>query len=413
MSGCDRVRAERLRRWHAARRVLAVRLDDAGDVLLTTPALAAIRHTLPGVHLALLASPAGAALAAHVPVLDQVIAFDAAWAQPERPEAAEGVWSELGQRESRLVDHLAEQRYDAAVIFTACTQSALPAALLCRLAGIPLRLAHSREQPYALLSDWLPEADVVAQGMRHEVARQLALVASVGLHGQDDRLLLRFSTDHVARLRTRMAAAGLDPARPYFVVHPGASAAAARYPAERFGAAAEAVARDSGCCAVFSGDAADVPLVAQARQAMTRPSGSLAGQLGLGELAALIAGAQVLVANHGCAAHIAAAVGTPLVDLHALTYPPQAPWRARSRVLHHDVPCRHCQKASCPEGHHDCLRRIEPQAVAAATLELMGPGPGLPLRGSAADGDWPALPALVALAAAAERGPRAGGVAAA
>jgi len=128
MSGCDRARAERLRRWHAARRVLAVRLDDAGDVLLTTPALAAIRHTLPDVHLALLASPAGAALAAHVPVLDQVIAFDAAWAQPERSDAAEGVWSELGQRESRLVDHLAEQRYDAAVIFTACTQSALPAA---------------------------------------------------------------------------------------------------------------------------------------------------------------------------------------------------------------------------------------------------------------------------------------------
>ena len=373
-------RADALRRWHAVRNVLAVRLDNLGDLLMTTPALAAIRHTLPAARITLLASPSGAAAAAHVPVIDEVIAFDAPWVKRPRPGAGDDEVRELGQLESRLVDALAERRFDAAIVFTVCTQSALPAALLCRLAGIPRRLAHSRENPYGLLTDWVPESDVVGDGMRHEVARQLGLVAWVGLHPQDDRLLFRFGVEHVTRLRTHMAAVGLDPARPYFVVHPGASAASRRYPAERFGSAAETIARDSGCQAVFTGDAGEHALVEQARSRMTAPSVSLAGRLGLGELAALIAGAQLLVANNTGPVHIAAAVDTPVVDLYALTNPQHTPWKVRSRVLNRDVPCRHCLKSECPMGHHDCLRLVEADEVAQAALELMGPLPGLPLH---------------------------------
>jgi lipopolysaccharide heptosyltransferase II len=373
-----RAKADALRRWHAVRNVLAVRLDNLGDLLMTTPALAAIRHTLPAARITVLASPSGAAAAAHVPVIDEVIAFDAAWVKPPRP--GDGEAQALGQLESRLVDELAERRFDAAIVFTVCTQSALPAALLCRLAGIPLRLAHSRENPYGLLTDWVPESDVIGESMRHEVARQLGLVAWVGLHPQDDRLLFRFGIEHVTRLRMRMAAVGLDPARPYFVVHPGASAASRRYPAERFGAAAEMVARDSGSQAVFTGDAGEHALIEQARARMTQPSVSLAGRLELGELAALIAGAQLLVANNTGPVHIAAAVNTPVVDLYALTNPQHTPWKVRSRVLNRDVPCRNCLKSVCPMGHHDCLRLVEPAEVAQAALELMGPGPGLPLR---------------------------------
>ena len=383
-----RAKADALRRWHAVRNVLAVRLDNLGDVLMTTPALAAIRHTLPAARLTLLGSPAGVAVAAHVPVIDDAIAFEAAWVKHPRADG-EGA-HDLGQHESRLVDRLAERRFDAAIVFTVCTQSALPAALLCRLAGIPLRLAHSRENPYALLTDWVAECDVVGADMRHEVARQLALVAAVGFHAQDDRLLFRFGVEHVRRLRERLAEAGLDPARPYFVVHPGASAPSRRWPAERFGAAAELIAEGSGCDVVFTGDSGEHALVEAARQAMTRPSVSLAGRLELGELAALIAGAQLLVANNTGPVHVAAAVGTPVVDLYALTNPQHTPWKVRSRVLNHDVPCRHCLKSVCPMGHHDCLRRVAPDEVARASLELMGPGPALPLRTRASCAGVPA-----------------------
>ena len=64
-------------RWHAARNVLAVRLDNLGDLLMTTPALAAVRCSLPKARLTLLTSTSGAALAPHLPVVDDVIAFEA------------------------------------------------------------------------------------------------------------------------------------------------------------------------------------------------------------------------------------------------------------------------------------------------------------------------------------------------
>lgn len=355
-------------RWRSARSVLAVRLDNLGDVIMTTPALAAIRRGLPQARIALLASRAGTAVAQHLPMVDEAIRFDAPWIKS--PGAVDEA-QDFGLRENELIDQLRARRFDAAIIFTVCTQSALPAALWCRLAGIPLRLAHSRENPYGLLTNWIIDNEVVADGMRHEVERQLALVAAVGLHPTDEHLVFEPGAAHTEQCRQRMAAAGVDPARRYFIVHPGATAASRRYPAEWFGTAAEAISRQTGSVAIYTGSASEQALIDAARERMTQPSFSLAGRLELGEFAALIAGAQVLVTNNTGPVHIAAALGTPVVDLYALTNPQHTPWKVACRVLNHSVPCRNCLKSVCPEGHHDCLRRVEPQAVAAAALELM------------------------------------------
>ncbi len=377
MSHQPRPDAATSRRWRSARNILAVRLDNLGDVLMTTPALSAIRETLPEARLTMLASPSGAALARHLPAVDEVIAFEAPWVK----HASASAEPTFGDAEARMLATLAERRFDAAIIFTVCTQSALPAALFCRMAGIPLRLAHSRENPYALLTDWIPDTDTVGDGMRHEVERQLALVAAVGFVPRHERLRFRFEAEHVRRLRRRMAAAGFDSRQPYFVVHPGATAPSRRYPAARFGAAADLIVRESGCAAIYTGTRGEENLVEEARDQMSGKAISLAGQLDLGELGALIGGARVLVANNTGTVHIAAALETPVVDLYALTNPQHTPWKVRAHVLSHDVPCRNCLKSDCPVGHHDCLRKIEPQAVAEASLDLMDAEvePGVPL----------------------------------
>jgi lipopolysaccharide heptosyltransferase II len=372
---------ERQRRWQAVKRVLAIRLDNLGDLLMTTPALVALRASLPQARITLLASRAGAALASHVPVVDEVLPFDAPWVK--RPAGVLEQALPLGQAEAELVQRLAAQRFDAAVIFTVCTQSALPAALLCLQAGIPLRLAYSRENPYELLTDWIHDTEVPADGMRHEAQRQLDLVHHVGLQADAQRLLFRYRVEEALDMRHKFERAGGDLTRPYFVVHPGATAASRRWPAERFGQAAQALVDATGCQAVFSGGADEEPLVRQALAAM-RDGGagavSLVGQLALGELASLIAGAQVTLCNNSAPAHLAAALDAPVVVLYALTNPQHTPWQARSRVLNHPVPCRHCLKSVCPERHHDCLERVPPQDVVQAALELMGPLPGVPLH---------------------------------
>jgi lipopolysaccharide heptosyltransferase II len=265
-----------------------------------------------------------------------------------------------------ILQRLKAERFDAAVVFTVYSQNPLPAAYLCYLADIPLRLAHCRENPYQLLSDWVPDPEP-ASAVRHEVQRQLDLVAAVGARTANRQL--SFSVPRAAREMVRGLLAGLP--RPVVVIHPGASAASRRYPPEQFARAADLVIAETGCQAVFTGDAGEAELVQSVQARMLQPSHSLVGRLELAELGALIDEADLLISNNTAPAHIAAAVGTPVVDLYALTNPQHTPWQARSRVLSHDVPCRNCYKSTCPQGHHDCLKRVAPEAVASAAMELL------------------------------------------
>src|SRR5262249_33845045 len=98
---------------------------------------------------------------------------------------------------------------------------------------------------------------------------------------------------------------------------------------------------------------------------------SLAGELNLEQLGAMISLADVLVVNNTGPAHLGAAVGTPVVNIYAQTNPQHTPWRVSSRVLTFDVPCKNCFKSICPENHNNCLRLIEPSRVVEAVLDLL------------------------------------------
>ncbi|MBW8848079.1 MAG: glycosyltransferase family 9 protein [Burkholderiales bacterium] len=334
---------------------------------MTTPAIAAVRETLPDAHLALLAAPSARALRPHLPMLDEVIAFDAPWV---KAGAAALQGQPVGAAESALLQQLLRTRFDAAILFTVCTQSALPAALLCRLAGIPLVLAHARERAYGLLSDEVPDHEQIAIGMRHEVQRQLDLVAHVGMHTCDEGLRFALREQDSDAAHGLLQAAGVDLTQPYVLLHPGASAASRRYPAAAYGVAAALMQRD-GLQVVLCAGPDEAGLLDEAATAMAGAGPALPPLRELGTLAALVQGARVLVANNSGPAHLAAALGTPVVDLYALTNPQHTPWRVRAQVLNHDVPCRNCLQSVCAQGHHDCLRRVAPRQVADAALALM------------------------------------------
>ncbi|HZP42039.1 MAG TPA: glycosyltransferase family 9 protein [Candidatus Binatia bacterium] len=355
--------------WSSAARVLAVRLDALGDVLMTTPALRALRAAVPGRRLTLLTSRAGAGAALLVPEVDEVLVYDAPWMKATPLRTASGV-------DRAVLDRLRALRFEAAVVFTVYTQSALPAALLCYLARIPVRLAHARENPYQLLTDWVREWEP-EHGIRHEVRRQLDLVATIGCRTADERLALRVPPAAARRAAALLDRLGVDRRRPWVMLHPGASAPSRRYAAAGFAAAAEHLAAATGCQLVFTGTVAERALVERIRGAARAPSVSLAGRLSVAELAAAIAMASLLIANNTGPVHIAAAVGTPVVDLYALTNPQHTPWQVPARVLTHDVPCKYCYRSVCPEGHHDCLRLVPPEAIVEAACDLLAEGRGL------------------------------------
>ena len=275
--------------WDGAKRILCVRLDTLGDVLMCTPALRALRARLPGRALTLLSSASGAAAAPHIPELDAAIAWAAPWVKQGTSDAAPDV--------AAMAARLAAQRFDAAVIFTSFSQSALPAALLCQLAGIALRLAHCPENPYALLSDWVAEPERAAP-LRHEVQRQLDLVASIGCVTDRPRLSFTVREPDVVRVRALLRERGIDPERPWILLHPGASAPSRRYPARLWAQLIDLLAHRHGLPAVLSGLDHEAGLIGQIVQSCTVPAATLAGLLDLGQLGAAVSLATLAVTNN-------------------------------------------------------------------------------------------------------------------
>lgn len=349
-------------RWSEARRILCIRLDNLGDVLMSTPAIRALRQSFRQACLTLLASRSVTCLARYLPDVDGIIAYDAPWVKHSGNRSTADL---------ELIGRLRRQRFDAAVIFTVFSQSALPAALVCRLAGIPLVLAHVRENPYQLVTDWVRDPDS-SPHPRHEVQRQLDLVATVGASCDDKRLVLEPQEADWHTLANLLAHHDVNVENGWIVVHCGASAPSRRYDPALF-ARVISLLHKTGLQVVLTGSHSEQELVAAVlAQCMPRSHVvDLAGQLHLGQLASLIQHARLLVSNNTGPVHIAAAVQTPVVDLYALTNPQHGPWQVPHRMLFHDVPCRNCYRSICPQGTNACLNMVEPAEVVAAARDLL------------------------------------------
>lgn len=357
--------------WTTAQNILCIRLDTIGDVIMTAPAMRALKSNHPDRRITLMTSEAGATVAPLIKDIDEVIVYDAPWLKATQPRLDSAP-------EYAMIERLRQAKFDAAIIFTVYSQNPLPSAFLCYMAGIPLRLAHCHENPYQLLTHWVkdPEPD---QLIRHEVRRQLELVASVGcpveaLLPEQESIapsFLNIPDSALHQVQWLLVESGVNLQRPWIVMHPGATAASRRYPAEGFAQAARQLVQDAGIQIIFTGTRPEAELVASIRQQMAVESFSLVDRLTLTELSALLKLTSLLVSNNTGPVHIASAVGTPVVDLYALTNIQHTPWNVPNRVLFHDVPCRLCYKSICPQEHHHCLRLVEPEQIVQAALELL------------------------------------------
>ncbi len=343
------------------RRVLLVRLDNMGDVLLTTPAFRAVRRALPGAHLALMAGPAGCAVGRLNPDVDETILYRA---------LNEDVYFELPQdpgREMAAVETLKGGGFDAAIIFTSYKQSALPAAYLCYLAGIPVRAAGSFEGPGSLLTHRHRYAETVPP--RHESLRGLELTEALGFPRVEPEMVLEPRPGDEEEAATILGRLGVDR---FLLLHPGSSASSRTYPAERYARVVEELSSGTGLPVLVTGGPGEEELAREVAGSSGLPLG---GETGLGTFAALVGRAELVVTNNTGATHVASAMKTPVVTVFAGTNPAEqwGPWRTPNRLLTHPVPCSPCYKRVCPIGH-ECLTGIAPGTVTGAALELLEEG---------------------------------------
>jgi heptosyltransferase III len=339
-------------------KTLAVRLDSEGDVLLAGPALQQLRADVDVLHL--LVSPRGAAAAALHPGVDEVLVADLPWVRDEPSPTDPAVLDDL-------LDRLHAERYDEVVVLTSYHQSPLPMALLARWAGVPKVVGTSDAFPGALLDvrhRRMPAGDDPGFSGQHEVEAMRDVVAAAG-HPRtgDGRILVSHPSPPAALGDT------------YVVVHPTASTPARAIGVERATRYAGALAAE-GWRVVVTGGPGD----AEVGRAVTPPGGiDLTGRTSLWTLAGILAGARAVVVGNTGPAHLAAAVGTPVVSLFAPVVPLQRwrPWGVPSVVLGDQLAaCALSRARSCPVPRHPCTD-VPAEAVVEAVRTLAGtPSPG-------------------------------------
>lgn len=349
--------------WKEAKKILCLRLDAMGDVLMTTPAMEALKESVPGRTMTLLTSKQGKAIAESIPFIDDVIVYGAPWLKASADRSDPTL-------DFEMIEKIKNEKFDAAVIFTVYSQNPLPGALLCFLAGIPLRASYCRENPYGLLTNWIKEIEP-EQRVRHEVKRHLDLVAELGASNVARPLSLQVEESSYLSLRAKLKDLDFSLHDDYVVIHPGSTAASRRYPPAKFAEVADEISLLHKKKILFTGGPDERALIAEIQEHMKESSLNLGGELTLKELIALIREAPLLISNNSGPVHMAAALGTPVVDLYALTNPQHTPWMVENAVLYKNVSCGFCYKSVCPEGHNECLTGILPSEIIESGLALL------------------------------------------
>ncbi|PWV56752.1 glycosyltransferase family 9 protein [Chitinophaga sp. S165] len=313
--------------WKKCRRILCIRPDNIGDLLMSTPAIRALKQTF-NCHITVLVSSMGAAVVPQIPEIDDAIVFDVPWVQVNgTPDA---------RQFNQMVKQLKAYNFDAAVIFTVYSQNPMPSIMLAYLAEIPLRLAYCRENPYQLLTHWVPDEEPYTF-IRHQVIRDLELVAQVGAVTKDLRLSIQGNGILWPEVERKLEELGMDPQKPWIILHPEVSEQKRKYPVRDWINAGRKIVAATGCQLLITGKN-NITEAQEIAKGIGGCAFSAAGLFNLEELTVLIKHTPLLLSVNTGTIHIASAVHTPVVVLYALTNPQHTPWRVASMVLYFDVP---------------------------------------------------------------------------
>ncbi len=354
--------------WTEAKNILCIRLDAMGDLLMTTPAIQSLKEALPGRKITLLTSEQGGQIASSIDLFDKVITYSAPWLKASGHRTDPKV-------DFEMIERLSKEQFEGVVIFTVYSQNPLPSALMCFLAGIPLRASFCRENPYSLLTNWVMEEEP-DKLLRHEVRRHLDLVKHLGASGENLKLSLNVDEESVSSLSRKLEGVCDLKLSDWVVIHPGSTASSRRYSTSGFAEVADLIIENTNRKILFTGSLQEKAIVQEIQNKMNYSSEDLSGLLSLKEMIALLFKSSLLISNNSGPIHMAAALGTPMVDLYALTNPQHTPWMVSNETLFYDVSCRFCYKSICPQGTNACLNNITPLMIYESAQRLLSSGIG-------------------------------------
>jgi len=292
-------------------RILVVRLDHIGDVIMTTPVFRLLKERYPEGRITCLVASWGKTVVANNPCLDEILVYDAPWWTKSRPEGEKAGFVAQGRELLRLLAGLRRRRFDLLLDPRGDLRHLLFFGLLGRVKYI---LSYHRTGGRYLLA-----ADAEFAEGRHEIDKAVHLLAPLGITGEKARPRVEIypGAAQEAWVEQFLQRGNLS-GRSLFIFAPGARKVLKRWPEQRFAELADwLLSRHPGGVVVLAGAAWDREVAATVVKHARHPEGivDITGQSDILSLFALMKRSRLIVANDGPIAHMSSALDIPAVAL--------------------------------------------------------------------------------------------------
>lgn len=340
---------------HQYENILVVRLDRMGDVVLSTPALKALRDAYPQSRITFMVRPYVKDIANGNPYVDEVIVYD----------KAAGLLGNV-----KFIKRLREKKFDLVVAL----HPTLRTNWIAFLAGIPKRLGFDKRKKMGmLLTDKVPDKKHL--GLKHEIDYTLDMLKYIGINTKDRKLHVPVNRDSDNRAREALAVGGISESDTVVVINPGASCPSKRWPVERFAEAADSLIKKRGVKVVIISGESDKKIADNMTSCMKEKCLDLSGKTTVGDIAAILKRSKLFISNDSGPVHVACAVGAPVVAIFGRSDRGLSPrrWGPSNKgdvVIHKDAGCLDCLAHNCVLGFK-CLQAITVDEVVRASEGLL------------------------------------------
>lgn len=334
------------------KKVLILRLRRMGDVILTTPALRALKTFWPEAHLSYVVESPYARLIEGNGLVEEVIIL-----KPRLPLP-------------RLLQNIKKMRakkFDVVIDFHGGPRSSF----MALMSGAQLRIGYATK-----FRGWIYHYRVprhYASGPVHSVINHLNLVKTLNPHIKEDYPLLipPAQPEERKQMEAFWHQAGLL-SRQVIAVHISAGNRFRDWGKENLVIFLKKLLSFPEVVPLLIGSEKDLPREREIQASLERPIPSLVGRTNLGELIAALEKVDLFIGPDSGPMHLAAALNKPIVALFGPTIPAHfAPWKAKSIILERALPCRPCRQRSCPQNDFPCIRSISPEEVLEAAFHLL------------------------------------------
>ncbi len=335
---------------HGVNRILFIRIDRIGDIVLSTPALESLKQAFPGTELVVLASISNHSLLLHNPYVDKVLAYD-------RNKS-------LGDK-IRIINRLRTYGFDLAI--DPLPDYELKTALIAFLSGAKSRIGYPS---YGRELFFNVNGPKVAEN-KHFIDLTLDVLKPLGVNSKGRKPEIFLTEDEKNRAKNWFTARGAGK-RAIVGIHPGGHYETQRWLPERFADVAYQLRRDGDYDVIFFGGPGEEGLVDYIC-AMTNAEVLTYVADDLRRFAALLCSCGILVCNNSGPLHMAVALDIPTISFMGPTNRDRwMPIGDNHKVLRIDnLPCIGCNLGYCKIGTHDCMRLITSSMVIEGVREVL------------------------------------------